>query len=191
MLQDAAVQIMLFGGCSTDHCAKGTDASKNSWRIDVGFENTTWEVETMPVGRVMPWSTLLPDGTMFVMGGAQNGESCISLPCMHRVKPPWQPGMRALACLSDATGSAAVQATLGAIPHSHSRRNQSPSRASTTRQHPLGSAGAPCWRTPRWPGCTTAASSCSRRARWAAPAWCRCSALQRAASACRAMHGGC
>lgn len=78
---EAPAQIMLFGGCSTDHCAKGTDASKSSWRINVGFENTTWEVETMPVGRVMPWSTLLPDGTMFVMGGAQNGEASIrSLP---------------------------------------------------------------------------------------------------------------
>ena len=66
--------MLIFGGCSTDHCAKDTQASANSWRIDLDVQNRTWVKETMPAPRVMPWSCLLPDGTVFVMGGAANGE---------------------------------------------------------------------------------------------------------------------
>ena len=67
-------QVLIFGGCSTDHCARLTDASAASWRINLDGSNNSWLQEEMPAPRVMPWSCLLPDGTVFVMGGAENGE---------------------------------------------------------------------------------------------------------------------
>ena len=74
--QAAALQVIIFGGCSTDRCAKLTDASPASWRTDLTDQRGSWLREEMPAPRVMPWSCLLPDGTVFVMGGAENGETC-------------------------------------------------------------------------------------------------------------------
>lgn len=70
------MQMLVMGGCSVDRCNSRTPASAYSYRIDLGPERRNWTREEMPAPRVMPYSTLLPDGTVFVAnGGATGGAS--------------------------------------------------------------------------------------------------------------------
>ena len=68
-------------GCSRQfqifpHANSPPRMQAGSWRTDLTDQRGSWLREEMPAPRVMPWSCLLPDGTVFVMGGAENGETC-------------------------------------------------------------------------------------------------------------------
>lgn len=71
---DDVMQVVVFGGTSTDQANAQTPASSSSYRINLGAATLAWETESMPFPRVMGDAVLLPDGTVFVTNGGQIGE---------------------------------------------------------------------------------------------------------------------
>ena len=80
-----------MGGCAEDPCGRDTPATAYTYRIDIGMQKRQWVREAMPAPRVLGFSTLLPDGTVFVANGARIGEYIgFALPQLSVVAPkPW------------------------------------------------------------------------------------------------------
>ncbi|KAK6116471.1 hypothetical protein DH2020_049764 [Rehmannia glutinosa] len=73
-----AVEIMVCGGARGGAYIKATQgkyvkASKSCGRIRVTDKDPNWEMEDMPMGRVMPDMLLLPTGDVIILNGASKG----------------------------------------------------------------------------------------------------------------------
>ncbi|KAK2850684.1 hypothetical protein FQN49_005425, partial [Arthroderma sp. PD_2] len=79
-------EIMICGGGSYPDINSPTDASCG--RIKPLSENPTWEVESMPNGRVMVEGTLLPDGTIVWLNGCSRGAQGFGI-AKEPVYDPW------------------------------------------------------------------------------------------------------
>ncbi|KAL0447076.1 UNVERIFIED_CONTAM: Aldehyde oxidase GLOX1 [Sesamum latifolium] len=72
------VEVMVCGGARGGAYRKAIDglyvaASKSCGRIRVTDQDPKWEMEDMPMGRVMPDMLLLPTGDVIILNGAANG----------------------------------------------------------------------------------------------------------------------
>ncbi|EZG03368.1 hypothetical protein H106_06850 [Trichophyton rubrum CBS 735.88] len=79
-------EIMICGGGAYPDINSPTDASCG--RIKPLSENPTWEVESMPGGRVMVEGTLLPDGTIIWLNGCSRGAQGFGI-AKDPVYDPW------------------------------------------------------------------------------------------------------
>ncbi|KAM5470980.1 putative (methyl)glyoxal oxidase [Microsporum ferrugineum] len=79
-------EIMVCGGGAYPDINSPTDASCG--RIKPLSENPTWEVESMPSGRVMVEGTLLPDGTIVWLNGCNRGAQGFGI-AKDPVYDPW------------------------------------------------------------------------------------------------------
>ncbi|KAF3482267.1 uncharacterized protein GIQ15_05026 [Arthroderma uncinatum] len=79
-------EIMVCGGGSYPDINSPTDASCG--RIKPLSENPTWELESMPSGRVMVEGTLLPDGTIVWLNGCSRGAQGFGI-AKDPVYDPW------------------------------------------------------------------------------------------------------
>ncbi|EFE33912.1 uncharacterized protein ARB_07376 [Trichophyton benhamiae CBS 112371] len=79
-------EIMICGGGAYPDINSPTDASCG--RIKPLSENPTWEVESMPSGRVMVEGTLLPDGTIIWLNGCSRGAQGFGI-AKDPVYDPW------------------------------------------------------------------------------------------------------
>lgn len=68
------MQIVVFGGTSSDYATSSTPSSSASYRVNLGSTAPGWEEENMPFPRVMGDAVHLPDGTIFICNGGQVGE---------------------------------------------------------------------------------------------------------------------
>ncbi|EGD95494.1 glyoxal oxidase [Trichophyton tonsurans CBS 112818] len=79
-------EIMICGGGAYPDINSPTDASCG--RIKPLSENPTWDVESMPSGRVMVEGTLLPDGTIIWLNGCSRGAQGFGI-AKDPVYDPW------------------------------------------------------------------------------------------------------
>ncbi|KAK4423773.1 Aldehyde oxidase GLOX [Sesamum alatum] len=73
-----AVEVMVCGGARGGAYMKAIEglyvaASRSCGRIRVTDQDPKWEMEDMPMGRVMPDMLLLPTGDVIILNGAANG----------------------------------------------------------------------------------------------------------------------
>lgn len=76
------LQLYIFGGCTAEPATTSTPADDGAYWIKPGTSKSlVWQRETMPVKRHMGVAATLPDGTVLIANGAQQGVQLHTLTC--------------------------------------------------------------------------------------------------------------